>query len=82
MEAAWAERDLPGVNNWRIDEWDTMRELVAHDTDPLTVLLAQARRGGLPIFANFRLNRYHPENGIVDGWFVEHPQFHLSPQRV
>lgn len=80
MEAAWEEPSLPGMDGWHLAQWDTMKELAARGTDPLSMLLEQTQRSGLPIMANFRFNRYHPELGMADRWFVEHPQFHLSPE--
>ena len=74
MEAAW--KDHGDERLW----CRQMREYVEADTDPLTYVLARAHTRGLPVLANFRFNRYHPNMSppLVDSWFMAHPQFHLS----
>ena len=78
MEAAW--KAAPGRKAWSIPHWDYMGEFAARDTDPLDILLGKSAASGLPVLANFRLNRYHPGRGIADGWFLDNPQFHLSAE--
>jgi uncharacterized lipoprotein YddW (UPF0748 family) len=77
MEAPWA--DDPA---YAYLAWAQLRAYRRAGTDPLTFVVAQARRRGLPIHANVRFNRYHPNKTppLTTRWFQSHPEYWLSQE--
>lgn len=62
--------------------WAQLRAYRQAGTDPLTQVLARARTRGLPVHANFRFNRYHPNKKppLSSRWFQSHPEYWLSQE--
>jgi len=84
---AWNFRPRVMETPWLTDDsftslwWRQMRDYHLTGTDPLTYVLEGAAARELPVYANFRFNRYHPEMTppLVDSWYSQHPQYRLSP---
>ena len=57
-----------------------LQSYIASGTDPLSLVLKQAKARNLPVLAGFRdVNRYNKH--FPNSWYIANPQFHLAPER-
>lgn len=76
MERAWANPKLTGPS------WQRMREYEKRGYDLLRTVLDAAHKHEIAVYANIRLNRYHPNHGLVDSWFMGNPGYHLPETSI